>query len=97
MAADGPKMVTLWSEDFMGNPGEDKWWNSFLHRAKPFLHALLEPFAKRRQGPNHEIVYVDKHDTNDPGLLQSLSMSQVKEVMIMDTLNETELVSEEMQ
>ena len=40
---------------------------------------------------------MDKDDADDSCFLHAISMSQIEEIMIMDTLDEMELVSQEVQ
>ena len=79
----------------MHNPCEDKWWYLFLHRAKSLFHALLEPLAKLTTGPDHQVIYMNKYNANDLCVVKIMSNCLVEEVVIVDTLNETKVMRQE--
>ena len=93
-----PKVVSIrMVEDVMHDTGKSQRRCLLLHWAKPLFHAMAEPVAELTTGPDHKVVDVDKNYTRDMRLLQITSCGVVKEVVIMDTLDQTEVISEEMQ
>ena len=89
-----PKMTRL--SNHVSDARENQGRLGFLHGAKTAFHEVLEPIAKVRISPHKKVINVNKHYTNQMCVLQTPSSCSIQEVVVMDGLDESKLVGQEM-